>query len=394
MKFERGTKMEGLGRQRVRSCVCAGFPDRLSRHYRHPFDIPCHGDQVSLTSHRVQSAQQELPKARHGFDNAKHRLDCLIIRIACAAAAYCVAGVTLAQSYPAKPVRALVPFGAGGQSDVVARVVAQKLSERWNQPVVVENRVGANGNLGTEAAAKAAPDGYTLFFPTQTLAVNARLAPIAGVDPMKDLAPISTTGFVELMLVVNADVPARNVAELVAYARANPGKLNYGLTSVGTSGHLGIEQLNSLAGIGIQSVPYTAIANLISDLVAGRIQVFFTPPASVIAHLQSSRLRALAATGTQPLALMPEVPLIKQTYPTLEASTWFAVLAPARTPVEILAKVNADVRFVLDQADVKQRLAATGVVTTASSPEELRGVMERDIRLVDDLMKRGAIKGQ
>ena len=300
----------------------------------------------------------------------------------------------LAQSYPYKPVRALVPFGAGGQSDVVARVVAQKLSERWNQPVLVENRVGANGNLGTEAAAKAAPDGYTLFFPTQTLAVNARLAPIAGVDPMKDLAPISTTGFVELMLVVNADLPVKSVADFIAYARANPGKLNYGLTSVGTSGHLGVEQLNSLAGINIQSVPYTAIANLISDLVSGRIQVFFTPPAAVIAHLQSSRLRALAATGAQPLAIMPEVPLIKQSFPTLEASTWFAVLAPARTPSEIMTKVNADLRFVLDQADVKQRLAATGVVTTASSPEELRGVMERDIRLVDDLMKRGAIKGQ
>lgn len=318
----------------------------------------------------------------------------IMIRTAVAAAAFSLATVALAQAYPSKPVRALVPFGAGGQSDVVARVVAQKLSERWNQPVLVENRVGANGNIGTEAAAKAAPDGYTLFFPTQTLAVNARLAPIAGVDPMKDLAPISTTGFVELMLVVNADVPARSVAELVAYAKANPGKLNYGLTSVGTSGHLGVEQLNSLAGISIQSVPYTAIANLISDLVSGRINVFFTPPASVIAHLQTSRLRALAVTGTKPLPLLPEVPLIKQSFPTLEASTWFAVLAPARTPAEVLAKVNADLRFVLDQADVKQRLSTTGVVTAASSPEELRGVMERDIRLVDDLMRRGAIKSQ
>jgi tripartite-type tricarboxylate transporter receptor subunit TctC len=315
-------------------------------------------------------------------------------RIVFAAVAIVLAQGTLAQAYPVKPVRALVPFGAGGQSDVVARVVAQKLSERWNQPVLVENRVGANGNIGTEAATKAAPDGYTLFFPTQTLAVNARLAPIAGVDPLKDLAPISTTGFAELVLVVNADVPARSVAELVAFAKANPGKLHYGLTSVGTSGHLGIEQLNSLAGISIEAVPYTAIANLISDLVAGRINVYFPPPAAVIAHLQSSRLRALAATGTRPLPLMPDLPLIKQSFPTLEASTWFAVLAPARTPADILARLNADVRFVLDQADVKQRLSATGVVTAASSPEELRGVMERDIRLVDDLMRRGAIKGQ
>ena len=302
--------------------------------------------------------------------------------------------LAVAQPYPSKPVRALVPFGAGGQSDVVARVVAGKLSERWNQAVVVENRVGANGNLGTEAAAKAAPDGYTLFFPTQTLASNARLAPIPGVDPLKDLAPISTTGFVELLLVVNGELPAKTLADFIAHAKANPGKMNYGLTSVGTSGHLGVEQLNSLAGTHIQAVPYNAIANLIADLLSGRIHVFFTPPASVIAHLQAGKLRALAATGTKPHPVMPEVPLIKQTFPTLEASTWTAVLAPARTPADIIAKVNADVRFVLDQPDVKQKLFGTGVVATGSSPEELRGVMERDIRLVDDLMRRGAIKGQ
>ena len=304
----------------------------------------------------------------------------------------CCASLAWAQTYPARAVRAIVPFGAGGQSDVVARVVAQKLSEHWGQPVLVENRVGANGNIGTEAAIKAAPDGYTLFFPTQTVAVNARLAPIPGLDPLKDLAPISTTGFVELMLVVNGALPANTLAEFIAYAKSHPKTLNYGLTSVGTSGHLGVEQLNSLAGIDIQSVPYTAIANLISDLVSGRIQVFFTPPASVIAHLQSSRLRALAATGTKRLALMPEVPLIKDTYPSLEASTWFGVFAPSRTPADIITKVNADLRHVLDQADVKQRLAGTGVATAASTPEELRGVMERDIRLVDNLMSRGAIK--
>jgi tripartite-type tricarboxylate transporter receptor subunit TctC len=191
---------------------------------------------------------------------------------------------------------------------------------------------------------------------------------------------------------VHPSLPIRTLKQYIAYAKANPGKLNYGLTSVGTSGHLGVEQLKSLAGIDIQAVPYTAIANLIGDLVSGRIQVFFTPPAAVISQLQASRLRALAATGTKRLALMPDVPLIKDTFPTLEASTWFAVLAPARTPPEILAIVNADLRWALDQDDVKQRLAGTGVATAASTPEDLRRVMERDIRLVDDLLRRGAIK--
>jgi tripartite-type tricarboxylate transporter receptor subunit TctC len=316
-------------------------------------------------------------------------------RIACAvlaAATLLLHSGLSAQSYPSRPVRAIVPFGAGGQSDVVARVITQKLSERWGQPVVVENRVGASGNIGTEAAVKASPDGYTLFFPTQTVAVNALLAPIAGVDPLKDLAPISLTGLVELVLVVHPDIPANSVTELIAYAKANPGKLNYGITSVGTSGQLGIEQLKSLGGIEVQMVPYTAIANLVADLIAGRISVYLTPPAAVIAHVQAGRLRPIGVTGKKPLALLSNVPPIKQTFPSFEASTWFGVFAPSRTPADILAKVNADVRYVLEQPDVKQRLAGTGVETAPSTPEELRATMQRDIKLVEELIRRGAIK--
>jgi tripartite-type tricarboxylate transporter receptor subunit TctC len=316
----------------------------------------------------------------------------LIGYIVVAAAMLASTASALAQTYPSKPVRAIVPFGAGGQSDVVARVIAQKLSERWGQPVLVENRVGANGNIGTEAAAKAAPDGYTLFFPTQTVATNARLAPIAGVDPLKDLAPVSTTAFVELALVVNSAVPVNSLAELIGYAKAHPGALNYGITSIGTSGHLGIEQLKSMAGIDVQTVPYTTIANLINDLVAGRISLFLTPPAAVVAQLQAGRLRPLGVTGNKALPLFPNVPFIKDMFPSFEASTWFAVFAPARTPQEIIAKLNADLRFVLELPDVKQRLAGTGVVTAASTPEELLVVMERDIKLVEDMLRRGAIK--
>lgn len=317
-----------------------------------------------------------------------------LLRAASGLAALLLAAAATAQSYPSRPVRALVPFGAGGQSDVVARVVAQKLSERWNQQVIVENRVGANGNLGTEAADKAAPDGYTLFFPTQTVAVNALLAPIPGIEPLKDLSPISTTGFVELVLVLHPDVPANTLAELVTYAKLNPGKLNYGITSVGTSGQLGIEQLKSLTGIDVQMIPYTAIVNLVTDLLAGRISVYLTPPAAVIAHLQAGRLRALGVTGTKPLRLLPNVPIIKETFPSFEASTWFGVFAPGRTPPDIVARVNADVRYVLEQPDVKQRLAASGVETAASSPDELRAVMQRDMKLVEELIRRGAVKPQ
>lgn len=211
---------------------------------------------------------------------------------------------------------------------------------------------------------------------------------------MRDFAPITLTGTAEAVLVVTPSLPIKSVQELIAYAKANPGRLNYGTTSIGASGHVGVEQLKSIAGVQIELIPYTKIVNLVSDLLSGRIAIFLTPPASVVAHIQSGKLRAIGVTGSKRVALLPDVPPIKETLPEFRVSTWYAVLAPTGTPKEIIAKVNADTRWALDQPEVKQRLAQTGVEATGSTPEELRAHVQREIEMVEGLVRRGALKRQ
>jgi len=204
--------------------------------------------------------------------------------------------------------------------------------------------------------------------------------------------PISLTGLAEAVLVVPASLPVKSVAELIAYAKANPGVLNYGTTSIGASDHIGVEQLKSITGIRIELVAYTSIANLIGDLVSGRVSVFIAPPGSVLAFVQSGKLRALGVSGNKRQAILPDVPAITETLPEFRASSWYAVMAPARTPADILAKVNTDTRWVLEQPDVKQRLLQSGVEAAASSPEELRAHMQREVESIEKLVQRGALK--
>lgn len=296
----------------------------------------------------------------------------------------------LAQAYPTKPVHGVVAFGVGGQTDAAARVIAAKLQERWNQPVVIENRTGAAGNIGTEYVAKAAPDGYTLNFATQTVTINQVLMPSAGFHAMKDLAPVSLIGVSDFVLVVHPSVPARTTEELIAYAKANPGKLNYGSTAL--QGAYAMEQFNSLAGIKVERIPYTAMSNLQADLLSGRINVYFTPPRPVLAHLESGRLVPIAVSGTKPIALLPNVKSVKTVLPKLEASTWYAVYAPGKTPANIIARINTDLKWALEQPDVKDRIEKLGIEVRTSTPDELRAVMQRDIEAIEDLVRRGVMK--
>ena len=296
----------------------------------------------------------------------------------------------LAQAYPTKPVHGVVAFGVGGQTDAAARVIAAKLQERWNQPVVIENRTGAAGNIGTEAVAKATPDGYTLNFATQTVTINQVLMPSAGFHAMKDLAPVSLIGVSDFVLVVHPSVPAKTVEELIAYAKANPGKLNYGTTAL--QGAFAMEQFNSLSGIKVERIQYTAMSNLQADLLAGRINVYFTPPRPVLAHIESGKLVPIAVSGANPIPQLPNVKSVKAVLPRLEASTWYAVLAPAKTPAAVIDKLNADIRWALSQPDVKDRVEKLGIEVRTSTPEELRTVMQRDIELIEDLVRRGVMK--
>ncbi len=295
-----------------------------------------------------------------------------------------------AQSYPSKPVRAIVPFGTGGNTDAAARILSAKLSERWGQQVMVENRTGADGNIGTEAAVKAPPDGYTLYFATQTLTINRVVAPSPAFDPLKDLAPIAQVGVTDFVLGVHPSVPVNSLAELIKYAKDNPGKLRYGATSY--LGEFAVEQFNNFAGLRIERVPYRNMANVQVDLLAGRIEFFFTTPASVAQYIAAGKLKALGVTSEKPLPTLPNVKSIASELPGLKVATWYAVLAPLKTPPEIIAKVNADLRWALEQPDVREGLEKVGVEVRASSPQELHALMLKDVELVEDFVRRGVMK--
>ena len=301
-----------------------------------------------------------------------------------------LAGSADAQSYPTRPVRAIVPFGTGGNTDAAARIIGAKLAERWGQQVVIENRTGAEGNIGTEAAVKATPDGYTLYFGTNTLTINRVMAPSAAFDPLKDLAPIALFGETDFVLGVHPDVPVNTVTELITYARENPGKLRYGATSF--QGVFAMEQFNALAGTRIERIPYRAMANVQVDLLAGRIEVFLTTPASVAQFINSGKLRALGVTSDKTLPALPDVKPIGASLPGLKVATWYGVLAPLRTPADILAKVAADLRWAVEQSDVRAALEKVGVSTRFGGPEELRSQMVRDVEAVEDLVRRGVMK--
>jgi len=295
-----------------------------------------------------------------------------------------------AQDFPSKPVRVIVPFGVGGNTDAAARILGAKLSERWGRQVVVENRTGAEGNIGTEAAVKSAPDGYTLYFGTNTLTINKLMAPSPAFDPLKDLIPISLLGETEFVLGVHPDVPVHTVAELISYAKQNPGKLRYGATSY--QGVFATEQFNALAGIRLERVPYRAMSNVQVDLLAGRIEVFLTTPASVAQYIAAGRLRALGVTSDKPLPGLPDVKPIGNALPGLKVSTWYGVFAPLQTPTDILAKVAADLKWAVEQPDVRAAFEKVGVSVRYGTGDQLRQQMVRDVETVDALVRQGVMK--
>lgn len=297
---------------------------------------------------------------------------------------------THAQAWPTRPVKAIVPFGVGGNTDAAARILGAKLAERWGQQVVIENRTGAEGNIGTEAAVKAPPDGYTLYFGTNTLTINKVMAPSPAFDPLKDLLPIVGVGVTEFVLGVHPDVPVHTTTELINYAKSNPGKLRYGATSF--QGVFATEQFNALAGTRIERVPYRAMSNVQVDLLAGRLEVFLTTPASVAQYIATGKLRALGVTSDRPLPGLPDVKPIGAELPNLKVATWYGVFAPLKTPPEVLARVAADVRWALEQPDVRAGLEKVGVTARATTAEELKAQMVRDVEGVEDLVRRGVMK--
>jgi tripartite-type tricarboxylate transporter receptor subunit TctC len=269
--------------------------------------------------------------------------------------------------YPNRPVRIVVPFPAGGTTDILARAVAQKLTESTGQPVVVDNRPGAAGNIGAELVAKAPPDGYTLLMGTVgTHAINASLYPKMPYDHVKDFVPIILVAGVPNVLVINPSVPVNSVQELIAYAKANPGKLNFASSGSGTSIHLSGELFKTMTGVSMAHIPYKGSAPALVDLTGGQVQLMFDNLPSALALIKAGKLKALAVTSTQRASVLPDVPTVAESgLPGFEASSWFGLLAPAGTPKDVIIKINGEVAKWLATPEAKEKLASQGAIVAA-----------------------------
>ncbi|KJC38313.1 LacI family transcriptional regulator [Bradyrhizobium sp. LTSP849] len=278
---------------------------------------------------------------------------------ACAAILFC--GAAVAQDYPVRPVKIIVPFPAGGSNDIIARIVAQKLAERSGQTFIVENRGGAGGNIGAEAVASAEADGYTLLLTAPPpLTINASLYKKLPFDPAKAFAPVALVASVPIVLVVNPSVAAKNVGELIARAKAKPGTLNFGSSGIGSTNHLAGELLKTMAGIDIVHVPYRGAAPAMNDLLAGQIPFMFDNMPAVLPQVQGKAINAIAVAGAKRADALPGVPTVAETVPGFEASSWFGLVAPAKSPALVLAKLSSELEIILKMPDVKKRLAELG----------------------------------
>jgi tripartite-type tricarboxylate transporter receptor subunit TctC len=298
--------------------------------------------------------------------------------------AACAAGSESAaqtSSFPDRPIRMIVGFSAGGGTDVIARILAQKLSESLGQSVVVENRTGASGLIAGEAVAKSAPDGYTLMMGSQTtFAVAPTLYRKSTLDPTKDFAGIAMAGISPLVLVVHPSLPAHSVKDVIAMAKARPGAINFGSGGLGTTPHMAAELFSSLAGIKMAHVAYRGEAPAINDLLGGQIPLMFANLSAVMGNVKAGQLRALAVTSARRSAAAPEIPTIAETaLPDFEAATWFALVAPAGTARDVLARLNLEVERALAQPDVKQRFTDLGMSSENSTPDGLDTYIRAEI---------------
>jgi tripartite-type tricarboxylate transporter receptor subunit TctC len=301
---------------------------------------------------------------------------------------------TSATPYPTKPIRLVVPFTPGGSTDILARAVAQELTKAWGQAVIVDNVPGAGGAIGAEKAAKAAPDGYTLLMGhIGTLAVNPSLYPNLPYDPIKSFAPVAWVARVPNVLVVHPSVKATNVKELVALAKASPGRLNYGSGGNGSAANLATEYFKLQTGTSLLHIPYRGTAPAVTDLLGGQIQVLFTGAPAVLGQVKNGQLRALAVSSPTRLAALPDLPTVAESgYPGFEADQWYGVVAPAGTPRDVVAKLNAQINLALNAPDMKTRLTNEGAIATPATPEAFGQLIVRELARWKPVIQSGRVK--
>ncbi len=298
----------------------------------------------------------------------------------------------LAQNYPIRPIRLVVPSSPGGSSDILARILAQKLGDALGQQVVVDNRAGASGVIGVDLVAKAAPDGYTLVLTQTSIAINPSMFKKLPYDAMRDLAPISRIVEGPNLLAVHPSVPARNVKELIALAKTKPGSLTIASPGLGTSPHLSAELFKFMAGVNILQVLYKGAGQGIVSVLSGEVGVIFSTPPTLIQYVRAGKLRALGVTTKTRIPALPDVPPIADTLPGYEATQWFCVLAPAGTPRAIIDRLHQEIVRVLRAPDLKERLAGEGVEALGTTPEELAGYIKSETEKWAQVIKAAGIR--
>jgi len=299
------------------------------------------------------------------------------------------------QTYPSRPVRMVLTMPPGPSLDIITRMIANKLTEAWKQPVVVENRPGAGGNIGAGAVVKSEPDGYTFLVATTGSAISPSIYRKLPYDPFKDLVPVSQIYKLSFVMVVHPDVPAKTVAELVAYAKANPGRLNYGSSGAGGTPHLAAELFKSLTGTDIVQVPYKGVAPMSVALITNQVQVIFTTLVDAQQHMKAGKMRALAVTEQNRSALMPDVPtMVEAGVQGYELPNWIGMYAPAGTPPEILTKLHAELVKILAMPDVKDYILKGGNEIVGSTPEEFAATYKADVAKFARIIKDARIPQQ
>jgi len=305
-----------------------------------------------------------------------------------------IASLACAQTYPAKPIQLIVPFPPGGGNDTVARAIAQQAGPALGQSIVVDNRPGAGGIIGADAAARAAPDGYTLFLGgVGSHAVNPNLHAKLSYDPVKDFAPITLVASAPSVLVVTPSLPVRTIAEFAAYARANPGKLNYASNGNGSSSHVAALLYETMSGVKMTHIPYKGVGPAMTDLMTGRVELMFNSIVAILPHIQAGKLRALAVTSSKRSALLPEVPTVAESgLPGYEAGSWYGILAPAGTPPAIIDRLHKEIVKSLKDPEVAKRLAGEGAEVIGSTPQEFAAHIKAELARMREAVRAGGLR--
>jgi len=299
------------------------------------------------------------------------------------------------EAYPSKPVRFILPFPPGGGTDLLGRLIADRLSSALGQPVVTENRGGAGGNVGAEAAAHSAPDGYTIVLVAPSIAISPTLYSKLNYDPIKDFAPIALVAQVPNVMVTHPSVPATTLAEFIAYARANPGKLNFGSGGLGTSNHLAGELFNLRTGAGLIHVPYKGVNLAMNGVLAGEVHLVFIGVPVPAPHIKAGRLRGLAVLGRERSPLIPDVPTAAEAgLADFDVTTWYGILAPGGTPRPIIQRLNAELTKMMQAPEIRERLAAMGTDPLTSTPEELGAYIKQEMARWGDVIRKANLHAE